>query len=175
MTMPDVATLQATLDDHAQLHAGEEPYVDENACATPAQWIWLWNRATPEKRLAVAEAVQRDAATARECFFGSHATRLIEAQNAWHEGPGRAQAAVSMALALAEELDGDYPWTSNAPEIANRLRTVINEALNGPAPVLVPTTGSATPPPALLATTRFPAPEGCCHSCGTPREEDNAS
>jgi hypothetical protein len=152
------AAVRAIIDDHAQLHAGEEPYIHENTVATPAQWIWLWNRATPEKRLAVAEAIERDADTARACYFGSHVHRLIEVQNTWHEGPGRAQAAVSMILALASELDDGCPWSSNAPDIADQIRKVIDEAMNGPAPVLIPST--STPPPALLETTRFPVPAG---------------
>lgn len=132
----------------AQLHAGEEPYVHDYAVATPAQWIWLWNRDSLEKRLAMAGAIERDASTARECFMGDHVNRLVELQNAWHEGPGRSHTAVAMAQALAYELDDENP------AIAERLRAVIDEAMNGPAPVLVP--HAATPPPALLATTRLP-------------------
>lgn len=35
----------------AGLHEGEEPYEDERAVPTPAQWLWRWNRATPAERL----------------------------------------------------------------------------------------------------------------------------
>ena len=156
--MTDAATMQAIIDDHAQLHAGEEPYVHENTCASPEQWIWLWNRAPLEKRLAVAAAIERDAATARACFLGDHVNRLADAQNIWHEGPGRAHQAVALIQALALELDEESAWEASAPEIADRLRAVIDEAMNGPAPVLIP--GPATPPPALLATTRLAAPGG---------------
>lgn len=161
-----IAQLTGEID---QLHAGEEPYVHEYTCATPAQWIWLWNRAPLEQRLTVAEAVARDAGTARECFMGDHVNELVRLRNAWHEGAGRTYVAVALIRALACELDGESAWDSNAPEIANRIRGLLNEALNGPAPQIVP--HAATPPPALLASTRFPAPEGCCPTCGSPRKE----
>lgn len=43
----------------AALHQGEEPYDDESMVPTPAQWIWRWNRATPEERLFIAGARER--------------------------------------------------------------------------------------------------------------------
>jgi hypothetical protein len=41
----------------AELHEGEEPYDDERIVPSPSQWLWQWNRATPEKRLAKAAQV----------------------------------------------------------------------------------------------------------------------
>jgi hypothetical protein len=46
-----VAALEATL---AALREGEEPHEDDRTWPTPAQWIWRWNQATPERRLAMA-------------------------------------------------------------------------------------------------------------------------
>lgn len=40
----------------AALRSGEEPYDDERLMPTPGQWIWRWNRAEPEERLAIAGA-----------------------------------------------------------------------------------------------------------------------
>ncbi|WP_441251171.1 hypothetical protein [Kitasatospora sp. McL0602] len=49
------AQLRATETRLATFHEGEEPYNDERLIPTAAQWIWQWNRATPEQRLATAE------------------------------------------------------------------------------------------------------------------------
>ena len=56
----------------ARLHEGEEPLPDERMAPTPTQWLWLWNRATPAKRLKVAAQVMDDAARAGRCFMGDH-------------------------------------------------------------------------------------------------------
>ncbi|MEU0102414.1 hypothetical protein [Streptomyces sp. NPDC006267] len=56
----------------ARLHEGEELRPDERTIPTPAQWLWLWNRATPTKRLEIAAAVIDDAARASRCFVGDH-------------------------------------------------------------------------------------------------------
>ncbi|MFE1321628.1 hypothetical protein [Kitasatospora phosalacinea] len=50
----DVAELQQQV---AAFHEGEQPYEDERVVPTPSQWIWQWNRATPEQRLAKAAQV----------------------------------------------------------------------------------------------------------------------
>jgi hypothetical protein len=42
-----------------ELHQGEENHPDHSVIATPAQWIWRWNRSTPKRRLEVAASVQR--------------------------------------------------------------------------------------------------------------------
>lgn len=54
-----IATARAELAEAqlAALHEGEEPYEDERLVPTPAQWIWLWNRAALEKRLEKAAQV----------------------------------------------------------------------------------------------------------------------
>jgi hypothetical protein len=51
---PHVAAVEEQL---AALHQGEEPYEDEASIPTPAQWIWRWNRCTPEQRLDAAAHV----------------------------------------------------------------------------------------------------------------------
>ena len=61
-----------------QLHAGEEPHPDMTTVATPAQWIWHWNRATPERRLEVAAAVQDACNRADRCVVTDHEGRLAE-------------------------------------------------------------------------------------------------
>ncbi|MER7813830.1 hypothetical protein [Streptomyces sp. NPDC096153] len=64
--------------DLAQLRAGEEPHADERTVATPAQWIWRWNRATPADRLAVAAQVQDACARADHCHLMNHEARLAD-------------------------------------------------------------------------------------------------
>lgn len=49
--------LTVAREELARLHEGEEAYEDERAAPTAAQWIWLWNQASPAKRLQVAEQV----------------------------------------------------------------------------------------------------------------------
>lgn len=53
--------LTATETALALLHEGEEPRLDDRTVATPAQWIWCWNRATPANRLAVATQIHETA------------------------------------------------------------------------------------------------------------------
>lgn len=50
--------IEAAETEIAALHEGEEPYGDESLVPTPAQWIWQWNRAKPEDRLAVAKSIR---------------------------------------------------------------------------------------------------------------------
>ncbi|MEE4540967.1 hypothetical protein V2S66_03165 [Streptomyces sp. V4-01] len=52
-----LAELASELEDLAALHEGEQPYTDESTMPTPAQWIWRWNRCTPEQRLDAAAHV----------------------------------------------------------------------------------------------------------------------
>lgn len=63
------ATAVALEQELAALHEGEEPHEHENTEATPAQWIWLWNRATPQERCALAARTREDAAVAMNCRF----------------------------------------------------------------------------------------------------------
>ncbi|MFE2346454.1 hypothetical protein [Kitasatospora cineracea] len=52
-----IAQLQQQAAKAADLHEGEEPYEHEHTVPTPGQWLWQWNRATPERRLAMAAHV----------------------------------------------------------------------------------------------------------------------
>ncbi|MFD7093363.1 DUF6085 family protein [Streptomyces xanthophaeus] len=56
----------------AQLHAGEEEPADRHADHTPAQWMWQWNRATPEERLDMAGRILAAFETADTCFVMNH-------------------------------------------------------------------------------------------------------
>lgn len=62
----------------AALHEGEEPDGDPLAEPTPAQWIWRWNRATPELRLRAAADFMANSAQAGHCRFMRHDARLAE-------------------------------------------------------------------------------------------------
>jgi len=62
----------------AQLHEGEEPHLDEHTVATPAQWIWHWNRATPDRRLEVITEIQGMQDRADRCFMGFHEGQIAD-------------------------------------------------------------------------------------------------
>jgi hypothetical protein len=53
----------------ARLREGEEPYCDERVVPTAAQWVWLWNQASPAERLQRAQRVLDDAEKARHLYF----------------------------------------------------------------------------------------------------------
>lgn len=59
----------------AALHEGEEPAPDENTVPTPAQWLWRWNRATPERRLDMAGRILQAFGEANRCFMEAHVSR----------------------------------------------------------------------------------------------------
>lgn len=59
-----------------RLRAGEEPVTDERIAPTPAQWIWHWNQATPEKRLSMAAQIQDGMARSNNCFMGDHEAQI---------------------------------------------------------------------------------------------------
>ncbi|WP_435610871.1 hypothetical protein [Streptomyces sp. C10-9-1] len=62
------------------LHEGEEPSPDEHVAQTPAQWIWSWNRATPEQRLDMAARILDASGRAEACIMGAHEGRLEQQQ-----------------------------------------------------------------------------------------------
>ncbi|MFB6626476.1 hypothetical protein ACFCWD_28910 [Streptomyces sp. NPDC056374] len=66
---------EATL---AAFHEGEQPPADKRTVPTPAQWIWLWNRATPPKRMEVATALIDASERADRCFIENHKNALPE-------------------------------------------------------------------------------------------------
>lgn len=85
-----------------RLRAGEQPHHDEYTQATPAQWIWHWNEATPEQRLRMAAHVQRAAAAESICFMGDHASL--------RERNSQLRQALMRGLRLVGELEGQSAW-----------------------------------------------------------------
>jgi hypothetical protein len=73
---------ESTPDGLAQFYEGEEPYTTEGVVPTPAQWIWKWNRATPARRLEVAENAIRAQAAEQQCLLSDHAGAVVELQEA---------------------------------------------------------------------------------------------
>lgn len=61
-----------------RLRAGEEPVTDERIAPNPGQWIWKWNRATPEKRLNMAAQILSGMTRASDCFTQNHEARLAD-------------------------------------------------------------------------------------------------
>lgn len=59
-----------------RLRACEEPVTDERVTPTPGQWIWHFNRATPEKRLSMAAQILDSMPTARNCFMADHEAQI---------------------------------------------------------------------------------------------------
>jgi hypothetical protein len=66
--------------DLKRLRAGEEPVTDSRIVPTPAQWIWQWNRATPEKRLSMAAQILDAMPRANNCLMLDHEARLADLQ-----------------------------------------------------------------------------------------------
>ncbi|MFD4547283.1 hypothetical protein [Streptomyces sp. NPDC058466] len=66
--------------DLERLRAGEEPVTDERVAPSPAQWIWQWNRAKPEKRLSMAAQILDGMPRANNCLMLDHEARLTDLQ-----------------------------------------------------------------------------------------------
>jgi hypothetical protein len=128
------AKVRGLVTELARFHEGEEPHEDPLLVATPAQWIWLWNRATPEERLHVAASAGRNAAAEKECRFG-HQIELHElrqrptpdeyktAYDGFWDHLKRAQNAEGR-LELARDVlirDGYFTDEQVGPDIAPRL------------------------------------------------------
>lgn len=90
-----LAEAQAAL---ATLHEGEELYEDERLVATPGQWIWLWNRDTPQQRLERAERLMGSVERAIDCL--PHQMRLAEHHEDRRVALGRALAAEAQVAAV---------------------------------------------------------------------------
>lgn len=75
-----VTALRRERDEQAteleRLYAGEEPVTDTRVTPTPAQWIWQWNRATPEKRLDMAKQIFDAMPRADNCFMADHDAQI---------------------------------------------------------------------------------------------------
>jgi hypothetical protein len=63
-----------------RLRAGEEPITDERVAPNPGQWIWHWNRATPEKRLSMAAQIQDGMTRSNNCFMADHEAQIERLQ-----------------------------------------------------------------------------------------------
>jgi hypothetical protein len=59
-----------------RLRVGEETVTDERIEPTPGQWIWHWNRATPEKRLSMASQILDGMKRSNDCLMADHEARL---------------------------------------------------------------------------------------------------
>ncbi|MET9140532.1 hypothetical protein [Streptomyces parvulus] len=70
--------LQRAETAFAQFREGEEPLAEGQhpATASPAQWLWLWNRSTPAERLARAEQIIKVSQEAAACFLENHGPKL---------------------------------------------------------------------------------------------------
>ncbi|MFD7861837.1 hypothetical protein [Streptomyces sp. NPDC059783] len=75
----------------AALHEGEEPRLDERIVPTPAQWIWLWNRATPAKRAEVAGMVLDASARVDRCILANHEPAIER----WRDRAQRAEVIIA--------------------------------------------------------------------------------
>lgn len=72
------AQLAAAKTELAALHQGEELYDDDLYAPTPGQWIWRWNRATPEERLEIATNRLDLLERLHRCVNGMHEQRIAE-------------------------------------------------------------------------------------------------
>ncbi|MFF9043306.1 hypothetical protein [Streptomyces parvulus] len=70
--------LQRAETAFAHLREGEVPLAEGQhpATASPAQWLWLWNRSTPDERLARAEQIIKVSQEAAACFLEKHDPNL---------------------------------------------------------------------------------------------------
>lgn len=62
----------------ANLHQGEEPYLDQAVVPTPGQLLYQWIRATPQQRLDWAARSLSNAERASSCFESHHESQLAE-------------------------------------------------------------------------------------------------
>ncbi|NUP23451.1 MAG: hypothetical protein HOZ81_46835 [Streptomyces sp.] len=110
-----VAALEAEL---AALRRGEEPYEDERIVPTPAQWIWAWNRATPERRLQAAEKTIADADHNYRCFM-----------QRWPEQARDAEARLSAVRRIAEEATAPHStWDGGERELAHAILMALSNS-----------------------------------------------
>lgn len=70
----DLIALRADVERLRAREADGPP--SEGVHPTPAEWIYLWNRATPEQRLERAHIVLDNAAAAERCRMSAHAVDL---------------------------------------------------------------------------------------------------
>jgi len=51
------------------------------AWPTPQQWVWMWEDASPDRRLEIARQVLTQGQKAVECFSHDHTRRIVELQH----------------------------------------------------------------------------------------------
>ncbi|MBD0743535.1 hypothetical protein [Streptomyces sp. CBMA152] len=126
--------LDASIRDHeragtaraevTRLRAGEEPVVDEHLALTPGQWIWKWNQASAEERLAKAQGVL-------EAWREVERFRLSDfATAAWvnaFDRANKAEAALTSVREIANELiTGGAYSDGNEPGAGRRILAAID-------------------------------------------------
>ncbi|MEV4424021.1 hypothetical protein AB0K23_01330 [Streptomyces sp. NPDC049602] len=94
------------------LHHGEEPHTDDRTIPTPAQWIWRWNRATPEQRLEVAADILSNSERTYHCVLEDHPAQIERLRQ-------RAEEAEAALDAVQGDRDG---WRDRA----HGYRTAVN-------------------------------------------------
>jgi hypothetical protein len=121
---PETAARDAELEqlraEVAAFRVGEEQPTDERLKSTPANWIWCWNRATPEERLAKAATAIQAVDQAERCFLNEHASlhERLSAMTRAHDRVSdharrledvleRARAECSRQNRSLEEVDGE--------------------------------------------------------------------
>ncbi|MEW2451234.1 hypothetical protein AB0896_27375 [Streptomyces parvulus] len=101
--------LQRAETAFAQLREGEEPLAEGQhpATASPAQWLWLWNRSTPAERLARAEQIIKVSQDASACFLENHGPKIEQLRHR----VSHAEAAVTRTLHAMQlhRADGNTP------------------------------------------------------------------
>jgi hypothetical protein len=127
--------LDQMYDELDQLRAGEEDGWDERVVPTPGQWIWKWNRATPETRLQVIAAFMRQAGIAERCELEDHAGAVEENRHAWQ------------IIGRIRALRDDWLLMTLEPGQVRRLLDGITRALDEPAAA---TATQATDEPATV-------------------------
>ncbi|MGW5633931.1 hypothetical protein [Streptomyces sp. NPDC003832] len=103
----------ATDERLAQFFEGEEPYTDPRLVPTPAQWIWKWNRATPSRRLQIAEAVLQAWDADQKCFLEDHHAAVDELREA------------RITITRIQHLAGELAATTDGTETALRIRAAL--------------------------------------------------
>ncbi|GAA4706213.1 hypothetical protein [Streptomyces youssoufiensis] len=127
----------------ARLRAGEQrPAPDRPiALCTAPEWIWHWNRATAESRLATAQRVLDSARQASVCFEGNHRKRLDQFQRRaeqTEEERDEARAALDRVRAELHALDSEVGLTPVA--LAGRRAAIARVRAALEQPVSEPTT-----------------------------------
>lgn len=126
MTSDDLDDLH---DELARLRAGEEDGWDPLAAPTPGQWIARWNSLHPSERLQWAQAIIRDADTARHCRFEGHQEQLVMDNKAW------------LRLARVRDVIADMEQITGARQWARILRRAVDGEEPAPAPAGTEETG----------------------------------